>query len=102
MKLYRKKKVEIVVEAARAHHMIELIDGLGAQGYTVAGGVSGRGHQGLRDQGDIFDVFSNVLIIVIASEPVAMRIVEASEKALEHYAGVVYLSDVEVVRDAHF
>lgn len=102
MKLYPKKKVEIVVEAARAPKMLELIESLGAKGYTTLANASGKGNRGIRSTDDIFDVFRNVLIIVITSEPVAHRIMEESQKVLENYAGVVYLSDVEVVRDPHF
>jgi len=102
MQLHRKKKVEIVVEAPRVHRIIELLDRVGAKGYTVVPNVSGKGHRGVRSEGDIFDVFRNVLVIVVATEPVARRIMEESQKVLENYAGVVYMSDVEVVRESHF
>ena len=100
--LWRKKKVEIVVEAARARAMIEMIEKAGAKGYTVVPDVSGKGHRGVRDEGHLSDVFRNVLIIVIAAEDIATRIVETSQSLLEHYAGIVVVSDVEVVRDEHF
>lgn len=38
----------------------------------------------------------------IAAEPVAVKIVEESQQLLANYAGIVYVSDVEVVRDDHF
>lgn len=100
--LWPKKKVEIVVEAARARAIIEMIERAGATGYTVVPQVSGKGARGIRDDAHLSDVFRNVLIIVVASEEVAVRIVEASQPILEHYAGIVMVSDVGVVRNEHF
>ena len=100
--LWRKKKIEIVVEAARVRAIIEMIEKAGAKGYTVVSNVSGNGNRGIRDEADLSDVFRNVLIIVVAAEDIAARIVEASQSALENYAGIVVISDVEVVRNEHF
>lgn len=101
-RLWRKKKIEIIVEAARARAIIEMIEKAGAKGYTVVPSVSGKGHRGVRDSADLSDVFHNVLIIVVAAEDIAARIVDASQSLLEHYAGIVVMSDVEVIRDEHF
>lgn len=100
--LWRKKKIEIIVEAARARAIIEMIEKAGAKGYTVVSNVSGKGHRGIRDAADLSDVFRNVLIIVVAAEDIAARIVDASQSLLENYAGIVVVSDVEVIRDEHF
>lgn len=100
--LWPKKKVEIVVEASRAKAMIATIERAGAKGYTVVPEVSGKGNRGVRDEAVLSDVFRNVLIVVIAAEEVAARIVEESHSVLEHYAGIVVVSDVQVVRNEHF
>jgi len=102
MQLYRKKKVEIVVEAARAPRIVAMIEEAGAKGYTVVPEVSGKGNRGVRDEAHVSDVFRNVMIVVITTSEVAGRIVERSQPLLEHYAGIVYVSDVDVVRDEHF
>lgn len=101
-RLHPKKRVEIVVEAARAPAVIEAIDRAGARGYTVVPNVSGKGNRGVRDEAHFSDVFRNVLIIVVAAEDIASRVVERSQALLEDYAGIVVVSDVEVVRDEHF
>lgn len=101
-RFWRKKKIEIIVEAARARAIIEMIEKAGGKGYTVVPNVSGKGHRGIRDEGDLTDVFCNVLIIVISAEHIAARIVEESQPLLENYAGIVLISDVEVIRDDHF
>jgi nitrogen regulatory protein PII len=100
--LWRKKKVEIVVEATRAPALVEMIERTGATGYTVVSDVAGKGARGVRDDAHLSDVFRNVLIVVIATEEIALRIVDASQPLLEHYAGIVVVSDVEVVRNEHF
>lgn len=100
--LFRKKKVEIIVEASRARAIIQTIEAVGAKGYTVVPNVSGKGNRGIRDEAHLSDVFRNVMIIVIASEEIVYRIVEQSQPLLENYAGIVVVSDVSVIRDEHF
>jgi nitrogen regulatory protein PII len=102
MQLYHKKKVEMVVDAACVPQLLAMCERVGAKGHTLISNVSGKGHRGARSEGDLFDVFRNVLIIIIASDHVAGKIVEGSQKILENYAGIVYVSDVEVVRNDHF
>lgn len=102
MKLYRKKRIDIVVEAARARAIIDMVEAAGAKGYTVVPDVSGRGNRGIRGEAHLSDVFRNLLIFVVTSDEVAERIVEESQQLLENYAGIVTVSDTEVVRDDHF
>jgi hypothetical protein len=102
VKLYRKKRIELVVESACAKAIIDMIDAAGAKGYTVVQDVAGKGNRGVRDAMHLTGLFRNTLIIVIATEDIALRIVERSQLLLENYAGIVALSDVEVVRDEHF
>jgi nitrogen regulatory protein PII len=102
MQLHSKKKVEIVVEAACAKRLIEMIEAAGASGYTVVPQVAGKGVRGVRDEAHVSDVYRNVMIVVVAQPEVAMRIVERSQPLLENYAGCVWVTDVQVVRDAHF
>lgn len=102
VQLYRKKRIEIVVEAARARVIIEMIEAAGAKGYTVVPNVSGKGNRGVRDEAHLSDVFRNVMIIVIAAKEIVSAIVEQSQELLKNYAGIVVVSDVEVIRDEHF
>lgn len=100
--LYRKKRIDIILEAARARAILEMIEAVGAKGYTLVPDVSGKGNRGVRNDAHLSDVFRNVMIIVIAAEDVVRRIVEQSQPLLEDYAGIVVISDVEVIRDEHF
>jgi PII-like signaling protein len=102
MQLHQKKRIEIVVEASCAPAILEMIEATGAKGYTLLHDVSGKGNRGVRDDSHLTDIFRNVLIIVIAAEEIAHEIVSKSQPLLDNYAGIVTMSDVDVVRDEHF
>jgi nitrogen regulatory protein PII len=101
-RLHSKKRIEIVVEAARAEAILEMVEAAGATGYTVISDVAGKGKRGIRDDAHLSDVFRNKVIVVIASDDVASRIIEHSQAVLENYAGIVTVSDVSVLRADHF
>ena len=102
MQLHKKKRIEIVVEASCAPTILKMIESTGAKGYTVVRDVAGKGNRGVPDDAHLTDVFGNVMIIVIAAEKIAHEIVGKSQPLLENYAGIVTMSDVDVVRDEHF
>ncbi len=102
MQMHRRKKVEIVTEVIQAPRIVAMIEKAGAKGYTVIPNVSGKGRRGVRGDGDVVNVFRNALVIVITTEEIAARVVEEAHRLLENYAGIVYVSDVEVVREDHF
>ena len=102
MEMHLKKKVEIIVEAVQVKRMLDMIEASGGKGFTVIPEVSGKGHRGVRDEAHVSDVFRNVLIIVIAAEDVAKRIIQNAQPLLENYAGIITVTDTQVVRDEHF
>ncbi|MDP3368470.1 MAG: hypothetical protein Q8M32_01330, partial [Brevundimonas sp.] len=87
VQLYKKKRLEIIVEVARSRAVIEMVEKAGARGYTMVPQVSGKGNRGVRGEAQLSDVFRNVLIIVIAAEDIATRIIDQSQALLENYAG---------------
>jgi PII-like signaling protein len=102
METHARKKVEIVVERARAPAIIERIEALGATGHTVIPDVQGSGRHGPRGRSEVLDVYRSALIIVITTEPMARRILDEVHGLLRNYTGIVYMSDVEVLRPEHF
>jgi len=100
--LFRKKKIEIVVEQIFADALIEVIEAAGAKGYTVLRRVSGKGNRGIRNGSQVSEVFSNVMIMVVVEEDIARRVIADSHEFLEDVAGIILVSDVEVLRDEHF
>ena len=98
-----KKKVEIVVDAAALDAVVAIVESAGAKGYTIVPKASGKGHRGVRAAHDVFeDEAKNALVIVVAPEDVARRILTESLRLLESYAGIAYLTDVEVARGDYF
>ncbi|WP_137127780.1 P-II family nitrogen regulator [Roseomonas sp. HF4] len=100
--MHGRKRIEIVVEAVRAEAVTDLLDRLGATGWTVLPVLAGRGHQGIRRAGDPGGVDDNVLILCIASEEVAARVLAAQRDLLGARPAIVTLSDCTVLRADHF
>jgi nitrogen regulatory protein PII len=94
-------RIEIVVEAVQAEAVTDLLDRLGATGWTVQPVLAGKGRQGLRRGGDPGGVFDNVLVLCIASEAVATRVAEAREELLGARPAIVSISDCSVLRGEH-
>lgn len=102
MQTHRKKRIEIVVEKARAEAVIERIEALGATGYTMITDVSGKGRRGERGRAEVLDVMRSVMIVIIANAEVTARILAESESLLKHTTGIISVGDVDVVRSEHF
>lgn len=100
--LHARKRIEIVVEAVQAEAVTDLLDRLGATGWTIQPVLAGKGRQGLRRGGDPGGVFDNVLILCIASEAVANRVADARDELLGARPAIVAISDCSVLRGEHF
>ena len=100
MSTIRCKLVTIITEAALESELLGRLERLGASGYTVTN-ARGKGSRGIRDAG--WTSSSNIRIEVICSEELAAKITQyLHEKYYQHYAMVVYESDVSVLREGKF
>jgi len=102
MPAHRRKKIEIVVEAPLARKVLDWLARRGVTGHTLIPHVSGSGRHGARGPGEVSGIFENVLIVAIARDEVAYRVLEDVETELRDTVGIVCLSDVEVARGEHF
>lgn len=102
MKTHAKKKIEVIVERPLLRDVLDVIDDLGATGYTVVPTIAGRGDEGPWRADDVSSAFDRVMIIVITGEDVANQIVERAYDLLQDYNAIVILSDVAVVRGDRF
>lgn len=102
MQTHIRKKVEIIVERAQMRRVLELVEALGATGYTVLPTMAGKGHHGLRAGDGVAQVFDSVMIIAITTEPIARAVLNQVTAAMADYIGIVAVSDVEVARPEHF
>jgi len=93
------KRVTIVVDNYVERQIVKEIHDLGATGYTYTV-VHGQGAKGTRPshwEGP------NAKIEVIATPELAQRILEhVAKNYFDHYAAIVYVDDVEVLRGEKF
>ena len=99
---HARKKVEIIVERAQMRRVLDLVERLGATGYTVIPTLAGKGHHGPRAEDGVARVFESVMVIAITTEPVAKALLAEVSAAMRDYIGIVAVSDVEVARPEHF
>ncbi len=100
--MHPRKRIEIVVEAVQAEQVTNLLDSLGATGWTVLPVTVGRGRTGIRRSGVPGGVFDNVVILCITSAEVVARVVARQEELLGARPAIVTISDCEVLRPDHF
>ena len=93
----RMKKVEIVIEAVMLQQVLSVIDQAGAGGYTVLPSVTGRGHRGHRAGIGLSNVFHNAMVFTLVDEAAAAKISQGVKKLIQNYAGVIIISDADVV-----
>ena len=99
---HRRRKVEIIVEQTLAPSVLRLIDGCGAKGYTVFPTAGGRGNTGGRGSIHVTGVFDTVMIVAVCEAAVADRILAKAPAIVGPGVGVVWVSDVDVLRAEHF
>jgi nitrogen regulatory protein PII len=93
------KRIEIVIEQTLARRMAARLDELGAPGYTLISGVSGRGDRGLRQADELTDTFTNcIFVIACDDDELVARIIEGVRAVLARSGGVCLVSDASWVR----
>ena len=102
MQRHRKKKIEIVVQAPIMQQVLDLIIKLGASRYTVLKAMSGRGHGGEWNVDQLSEATSHVVIVLLVSDDLADRIIDEVGVLFTDYHGIIYVSDVEVLRSEYF
>ena len=101
--LFKKKKLEILVEGALAPKVLKLAEEKGATGYTVFPALYGKGRQGgTWQRDDLTPALGQVRVMIIAGEDKALEIASAARELLGPYRAIILVGDVEVFRDDHF
>jgi len=99
MKTVPMKRVTIVGENSLGHQIVKEVHDMGATGYTytVVHGEGARGTRPNRWEGP------NAKIEVVANSELARKIMEhIAMKYFDHYAIIVFMDDVEVLRGEKF
>jgi nitrogen regulatory protein PII len=100
MQQYIRRMVTIVTEAALERVLIAELEQLGARGFTITD-ARGKGSRGTR-QSD-WAQEGNIRVEVICEPALAERIAErVRERFYDHYAMILFLQDVSVLRSDKF
>jgi PII-like signaling protein len=102
MQTHRKKRIELIVESSLVDRLVAEIEAAGASGYTTHPVIGGKGHHGTWQELGITPGAGMLTIVVIASPELADRLVPALYAQMTDFSGVILMSDVEVIRSAHF
>lgn len=102
--MHRLKKLDVVVESERLQDVLDIIQNSGAKGYTIYEISSGEGKREIRQDIMAYQYpYKSTGLYVIAPEDVAKGIAQRIySEILGGSAGILFLSDVEVMRKDHF
>lgn len=100
MQAHTRRMVTIITETAIERALLAELQALGARGYTITD-ARGKGSRGVR-QSD-WTQEGNIRVEVICEAALADRIaVRVREKFYDHYAMVLFMQDVQVLRPEKF
>jgi nitrogen regulatory protein PII len=100
MELFPRRMVTIVTESALERELIAELEGLGVHGFTISD-VRGKGSRGTR-RGE-WAPAGNIRIEVVCDQAAAERIAElVRDRYYDHYAMILYVQDVSVLRPEKF
>lgn len=100
--LHSRKKLEVIIERAGVKQALDALDRAGVRGYTMIPHAEGSGQHGRRERDDLLGVLDNVLIIAVATPEAVEAVLEDLHALLIDYVGVVFVSDVDVLRPERF
>jgi len=91
------KRVEIVVGQHELEPVIEALEAVGVDGWTVVRNVGGKGERGLRSENELTDVFRNAYVVIACSAEKVPGVVEAVRPFLRRFGGMCLVSDAQWV-----
>jgi nitrogen regulatory protein PII len=101
--LTKMTKVEVVVPGSEAPAVRDLIQSIGATGYTSLSGVSGLGHHGYRQGRLLFNQQATLeLIITVVPAERADALLAGLLPLLDATAGVMFVTETFVSRPDYF
>ncbi|MGH9785906.1 MAG: P-II family nitrogen regulator [Terriglobia bacterium] len=97
------KKLEIIVEGDLLRHVEDLLERVKVTGYTVIPNVSGKGHHGVHESAHLFnEMHSQDLIMTVVPDEQVEPIIAGVRPLFDKHPGVVFISDVTVIRPRYF
>lgn len=104
MDTHIKTKIEVIVEAPLREMVLELLEREGAKGYTVFRAHAGLGRERRWQRGQL-DRSGEMISVVVIVDPAAAGTLMAAVHDLmiaRGYEGIVYASEVSVIRGERF
>lgn len=103
LELHRMRKLEVVVRAEDLDLVETALQGAGVSGWTMIRDVAGMGHDGFHQGRTVFsDQTGLVMFVGVAPADVVESAARALSTMFRTHAGVLFLSDVEVIRSEYF
>lgn len=100
MKMWNKKLLTVITEQRLEKEITDVVKDMGAHGYTLTD-ARGEGHRGVRSGS--WDETGNIRIEIVCEADVAERIAEKLQKDFyANYAMILYVSDIQTMRDEKF
>lgn len=101
--LHPMKEVRVIVGGDHRTFVTELLDKVGAKGYTIIGNVSGKGSHGYHESHFLFnDQESLVMIMAVVPEDKVEPLLAGLKPLFDRHSGVMFVSDVSVSRRERF
>jgi len=101
--LHSMKEIRVIVSGEQRSFVTELLDRVGASGYTIIGNVSGKGHQGVHEAHFMFsDMESQIMIMAVLPAERVEPLLAGLKPLFEKHSGVMFVSDVSVTRRERF
>ena len=101
--LHPMREIKIVVQGEHLKFVTDLLDRVGATGYTIINNVSGKGHHSFHESHLFFnDTSSLVIVFTVVPDERVEPILAGLSPLLNKHAGTMFVTDVAVSRREHF
>lgn len=101
--LHSMKEIRVIVSGEHRAFVAEVLDKVGASGYTIIGNVSGKGHHGVHESHFMFSEMESLIMVMTVVPAEKVEPVLAGLRPLfDKHSGVMFVSDVAVSRRERF
>lgn len=94
-------KIDIIIETVKLNDLIDILVEEGVPGYTVFGGIIGRGESGQFDRNFRNSSDTNSYLFVVCDEELSKRVLKSINVILEYYSGACFVSEVTHIEMYH-
>ncbi|MFZ4069089.1 MAG: P-II family nitrogen regulator [Caulobacterales bacterium] len=102
MQTHPRRRLEIVIEAPILKRVEALLSACAVHVYTVLEARSGRGLAGRWDDQSLSEGMDQRVLIAVTTQEAADKVFAGMAEIFQRYPGVIYASDVDVLRAERF